>query len=143
MTLTKSGLRSFIHRHGMGVISTVAPDGAPEAALVEIAATAELEIIFHAVETTRKCANLRDNPRIALVVGGWDGPETLQYEGVADEPEEPERESLKRTYFECCPRASGRAGWPGLTYFRIRPKWLRFSTYATPWSVEEMTFPFP
>jgi len=141
LPLTKSGLCNFVRRHGVGVISTVDPGGAPEAALVEVAATAELEIIFHAVETTRKCANLRGNPRIALVVGGWAGPETLQYEGVADEPEQPELESLKRIYFEACPHASGRAGWPGLTYFRIRPKWLRFSTYAVPWTVNEMTFP--
>ena len=141
MTVTRTSLRNFIHGHGVGVISTVSPNGAPEAALVEIAATAELEVIFHAVETTRKCTNLRADPRIALVVGGWNGPETLQYEGVADEPGEPELESLKRMYFAACPHASGRAGWPGLTYFRIRPKWVRFSTYAMPWSVEEMTFP--
>ncbi len=141
MTIAKSKLRDFINGRGVGVVSTVNAGGAPEAALVDIAATADLEIVFHAIETTRKSANLRRDPRIALVVGGWDGLETLQYEGIADEPEEPEREALKRLYFASCSRASGRAGWPGLTYFRIRPKWLRFSTYALPWSVEEMTFP--
>jgi pyridoxine/pyridoxamine 5'-phosphate oxidase len=140
MTMTTASLREFINRRGIGVISTISADGAPEAALVELAATADLEIVFHAIETTRKCANLRRDPRIALVVGGWDGPETLQYEGVADEPEEAELAALKELYFASCPLASGRAGWPGLTYFRIRPKWLRFSTYAMPWSVEEMTF---
>jgi hypothetical protein len=141
MTTAKSKLREFINRRGVGVVSTVNARGASEAAVVDIAATAELEIVFHAIETTRKAANLRRDPRIAVAIGGWDGPETLQYEGIADEPEEPELEALKQLYFASCSRASGRAGWPGLTYFRIRPKWLRFSTYAMPWSVEEMTFP--
>jgi hypothetical protein len=140
MTLTKASLRDFINRRSVGIVSTVSSDGAPEAALVDIAATADLSIVFHALETTRKSVNLRRNPRIALVVGGWDGPQTLQYEGVADELEGPELAALKRLYFECCPSASGRTGWPGLTYFRVRPKWLRFSTYAASWSVEEMTF---
>src|SRR6516225_1131230 len=99
MTLTKASLRDFINRRSVGIVSTVSSDGAPEAALVDIAATTDLSIVFHALETTRKSVNLRRNPRIALVVGGWDGPQTLQYEGVADELEGPELAALKRLYF--------------------------------------------
>jgi hypothetical protein len=28
--------------------------------------------------------------------------------------------------------------WPGLTFFRVRPKWARYSRYGANWSVEEI-----
>lgn len=139
-TLSLAALRDFVRRCGFAVISTVAKNGAPEAALVNIAATDDLELVFHALDTTRKCANLRQNRRIAAVIGGWDGEQTLQYEGIVDEPESPELERLIRLYFERCPTASGQGGWPGLVYFRVRPKWLRFSSYGRRWSVQEHSF---
>ena len=71
---------------------------------------------------------------------GWDGDQTLQFEGIADEPEQNELERLKIIYREMCPNAARRDGWPSLTYFRIRPKWVRFSNYERPWSVQELTF---
>ena len=73
MPVTKSALREFIRKYGFAVISTIAQNGAPESALVNIAATHELELIFHTIETTRKSINLRRDPRLAAVVGGWDG----------------------------------------------------------------------
>jgi pyridoxine/pyridoxamine 5'-phosphate oxidase len=138
-TLSLPVLSEFIRRCGFAVISTTAKNGAPEAALVNIAATDDLELVFHALDTTRKCANLRRDRRIAAVIGGWHGEQTLQYEGTVDEPDSPELERLIRLYFER-PTASGQGGWPGLVYFRVRPKWLRFSSYGRSWSVEEHSF---
>lgn len=129
----------FMRSHGLGVASTVSPDGAPEAALINIAVTDDLELVFYALQTTRKCANLRRNPRIAVVIG-WDNETTLQYEGVADEPRDEELERLKRVYRAARPDAGLQMAWPGLTYFRVRPKWLRFSNYGRQWSVREMSF---
>jgi general stress protein 26 len=140
MHITKAILREFVRNRGFAVISTVAENGAPEAALVNIAASEELELIFHTIQTTRKCVNLRRDARIAAVIGGWDGERTLQFEGISDEPEHRELERLKTIYREMCPSAAGRDGWPGLTYFRVRPKWVRFSNYDRPWSVQDLTF---
>src|SRR6185312_5253274 len=111
-----AALYEFIRQRGLGVVSTVSENGAPEAALVNIAASPDLHLVFHAIQTTRKCSNLRRDPRVAIVIG-WDGEKTLQYEGIADEPGEPELGELKKIYFESCPNATGRAGWPGVTYF--------------------------
>jgi len=36
----------FVRQHGLAVVATRGPDGAPEAALVGVAATDELEIVF-------------------------------------------------------------------------------------------------
>jgi hypothetical protein len=141
MQLTKAILCDFVRSHGCGVISTTAKDGSPEGALVNIAASEDLELIFHTIQTNRKCVNLRRDPRIAAVIGGWDEERTLQFEGVTDEPEYRELERLKTIYSEVCPTAAGRDGWPGITYFRARPKWVRFSSYDRPWSVQELTFP--
>jgi len=140
MQVTKAILREFIRNRGFAVVSTIAESGAPQSALVNVAASEDLDLIFHTIQTTRKCINLRRDPRIAAVIGGWDGERTLQFEGTADEPEDRELERIRSIYYEMCPNVAGRAGWPGLTYFRIRPKWVRFSNYDRPWSVHELTF---
>jgi hypothetical protein len=98
-----------------------------------------LELIFYALQDTRKCVNLRRDPRIAAVIG-WKDDTTLQYEGIADEPVDPELEAYKQIYAASRPGAAAQMLWPGLTFFRVRPGWLRLSDYGRPWSVEELTF---
>jgi pyridoxine/pyridoxamine 5'-phosphate oxidase len=137
LSLDRNTALEFIRHHGLAVVATGAPDGAPEAALVNIAVTDDLELIFYSLEETRKCARLRENPRIAVVIG-WDSNRTLQYEGLADEPQNEELERLKSVYAAARPNASFQMAWPGLVYFRIKPKWLRLSDYGRPWSVKEL-----
>ena len=52
---------AFIHARSLAVIATTGPDGKPEAALINIAVTPELEIIF---ETTDARANSPTSRRI-------------------------------------------------------------------------------
>jgi PPOX class probable F420-dependent enzyme len=139
MTLQKSTLVEFIRERAMGVVSTMSPAGAPEAALVNLAVTDDLELVFYTLQDARKCQNLRRNPKIAVVIG-WEDDRTLQYEGVADEPYGSVLDRLKELYAAARPDARAQMAWPGLTYVRVRPKWLRLSNYGHPWSVEEMTF---
>jgi len=82
--MTRAELLLFLQKHRLGVQSTVSPSGDPQAAVVGIAITPELEIVFDTVDTTRKCRNLRANPRIAFVIG-WDQGITVQLEGNADD----------------------------------------------------------
>jgi hypothetical protein len=66
--------------------------------------------------------------------------ETVQYEGVADSPKGTELESLQARYFETFPDGRERLTWPGVTYFRARPRWLRYSNYrVTPPLIVELT----
>ena len=132
-------LYGFLTAARYGVLSTVSRDGAPEAALVGFAPTQDLELIFETINTTRKYANMQRNPRVAAVIG-WEGEKTLQYEGIADEPDEYAVAELKKIYFALLPENRGHDGWPGLTYMRIRPLWIRLSNYGRPWSVEEFRF---
>ena len=138
--LTKSDIYDFIRARRFAVMASVDADGAPEAAFVGIAVTPDLEIVFDTTDATRKCPNLRRDARIALVIG-WDGEQTLQFEGVADEPKGEELERLKAIYFEAFPDGPQREGWPGLTYFRVKPRWIRMSDYNRPRRIEELTFP--
>jgi hypothetical protein len=49
-----------------------------------------------------------------------------------------ELERVKAAYFAVWPDGVARASWPGITYFRVRPSWIRFSDFngATPQIIE-------
>ena len=96
--------------------------------MVGYAVTDELEIVFDTLASTRKLKNLRRDPRIALVIG-WDAEQTLQVEGLADEPSGETLTRLKRRYFEAFPDGIERERWPGICYVRVRPHWARFSDF--------------
>jgi len=121
------------------VIATAGLGGKPEAALMNIAVTPELEIIFETTDATRKFANLKTNSRVSIVVG-WDGGETLQYDGVADEPEGRDQAEAQRLFLAAFPQKTSHQNWPGNRYFRVRPLWVRFSNYTPPRKVEEFRF---
>ncbi len=105
MAADRQTLLAFIRAHGLAVVSTVSAGGAPEAALVNIAVTDDLELVFYTLQTTRKCANLRRDPRIAVVIG-WDDETTLQCDGTADEPRDEDLERLKQAYRAARPDAA-------------------------------------
>jgi len=142
MAKTQAELFEFMRANGLAVIATASPRGAAEAALLDIAVTPELEIIFETTDATRKFRNLKDNPRVALVVG-WDNDQTLQYEGLVDEPLGREQERITAHYFSVFPQKLSHRNWPGNHYFRVRPAWIRFSNYNSPRTVEEHQFALP
>lgn len=92
------------------------------------AVTPELEIIFDTVKTSRKYPNLKKNPRVAWVLG-CSSEITVQYEGMAQELEGAELAKYKKTYFAAFPDGPARQSWPGITYFVVRPKWVRYCDY--------------
>ena len=123
-------LLRFLRSNRLAVQASLSRD-APQAAVVGFAISDALEIVFDTLETTRKAINLRQNPHIALVIGGLiPGDErTVQYEGIADEPSGADLEHLKAIYYSAYPDGPMRANWPGLIYIRVRPKWIRYSDY--------------
>lgn len=126
--MSPAALLAFLRRHKLGVVSTVSPEGAPEAAVVGVAFTDELEVIFDTLDNTRKCVNLRRDPRIAIVVG-WDEEITAQLEGIADEPTGAERDRILAAYFIPYPDGRERLAWPCITHFRVRLRWARYSDF--------------
>lgn len=120
----------FMNSERLAVLATVGDDRRPEAALMGFAVTPELEIIFDTVKTSRKYPNLKKNPRVAWVIG-CSTEITVQYEGMAEELEGEELAKYKRTYFAAFPDGPARESWPGITYFVVRPKWVRYCDYDT------------
>jgi pyridoxine/pyridoxamine 5'-phosphate oxidase len=84
--------------HRWAIEATSSPGNEPQAAIIGIAVTEELELVFDTLASSRKAANLRANPRIALVIGGWNDadPRTVQYQGVADFPVAPRWSSSRK-----------------------------------------------
>lgn len=143
MATTREQILEFMRAHRMAVQASVGSRSAPQAAAVGIAVTGAFEVFFDTLGTSRKMANLRANPRVALVIGGLlDGEEkTVQYEGVADEPAGGELERLKEVYFASFPDGPERQAWAGITYVRIKPRWLRFSDFTqSPPEIIELRF---
>ena len=96
-----------------------------------IAVSDDFEIVFDTLASSRKGQNLRRRSEIALVIGSLEGKDerTVQYEGLADEPTGPELARLTALYLRVFPDGHERQKWPGLTYIRTVPKWLRYSDY--------------
>ncbi len=143
MPITRAALLDFMRHHRLAVQSSVAPSGGPQSAVVGFVVSDGFEMFFDTLDTTRKTANLRVNQRIAFVVGGLtSGDErTVQYEGIADEPRGAELRRLQALYFERFPDGPNRLSWPGITYFRARPVWIRYSDFnQAPVDLVEFTF---
>jgi hypothetical protein len=126
--MTRVELLRFLQKQRLGVVASTSPDGDAQSALVGIAVTEQLEIVFDTLSSTRKCRNLRRHPRASVVVG-WDEEITVQYEGIADEPTGPELDRLKEIYFAVYPECMVHQSWEGITYFRIKPTWIRYSDF--------------
>jgi general stress protein 26 len=118
----------FMNSQRLAVLATVGEQMRPEAALMGFAVTPELEIIFDTVKSSRKYPNLKKNPRVAWVIG-CTTEVTVQYEGEAEELAGEELAKYKKTYFAAFPDGPSRESWPGITYFVVRPKWVRFCDY--------------
>ena len=125
--MTPSQLIRFVQRQRLGVVSSLAPSGAPQSAVVGIATSEAGEIVFDTLGTSRKAHNLRRDPRASLVV--WEDERTVQLDGLADEPIGAELARLREVYFAVYPDGRERLAWTGLTHFRIRPTWGRFSDF--------------
>ena len=137
--MDRAELLAFMARQRNGVISSIGPEGTPQSALVDIATTPELEIVFDTLDTTRKYVNLTARPACSVVLG-WSGEQTVQLEGVAELLRGEELERCRSVYFAALPNAPARLDWPGLVYFVVRPRWIRFSDFEQrPPLIKELT----
>jgi hypothetical protein len=129
-TMNRTDLVTFLRAQKWAVQASTGPGAAPQAAVIGVAVTDRLEVVFDTLGDSRKAANLRANPLIALVVG-WDDEQTVQLEGMADEPTGDDLARLKRTYFDKFPDGVQREALPRITYFRVFPQWVRYSDFRS------------
>ncbi len=140
--MNNSEIHAFMKSCRYGIVSSLSPEGMPQSALVGIAATPELEVVFDTVTTSRKYRNLKARPACSLVMGCED-ERTLQYEGIATEPEGSELQRFQEAYFAAWPDGRARLNWFGIAYFVVRPCWIPYSDFKpNPPLIEETTFPY-
>ena len=138
--MDREGLFRFLDSCSLGVVSTLGSDGAPQSALVGIAVTPELEIVFDTVQRSRKFTNLMRDSRASLVAG-WQDEITVQYEGTARRISSSELGHYHQVYFRKFPDGPARLNWEGITYFVVTPRWIRYSDYhRSPPQIVEFAF---
>jgi pyridoxine/pyridoxamine 5'-phosphate oxidase len=139
--MDRAEIHAFMAQFRYGVVSSMASNGTPQSALVGIAVTPQLEIVFDTIKSSRKYPNLVARPSCSLVVG-WGGEQTVQFEGIATEPKGAELTRFQEAYFAVWTDGPARLSWPGITYFAVQPRWIRFSDFdQSPPRIEEMSFP--
>lgn len=137
----KKKILDFMKTQKLMVLSTIHPNGSPEAAVMEFAETDKLELIFDTFTTYRKYPNLKANPRVAAVIG-WDEGITIQYEGLARELSGGEKEKAVQLRIAKMPHAAKFAAMKEVVHFKISPIWIRYADYSKePWEVFELEFP--
>ncbi len=123
----------------LAAVASTSDDYQPETAVVGIAVTADLEVVFDTVRSSRKYRNLIVHPKVALVI--WKNETTIQYEGEVRELGGPDDDHYREVYYSVYPDGRERtANWEGLTHFVIRPKWIRYSNFNEPVQIEELRF---
>ena len=129
-------------RNKLAVLGSTASTG-PQTALVGIAVTSDLALIFDTVKSSRKYPNLAADARCSFVIGlGGRGGITVQYQGeVREVTGAAELDRLKQIYFAVFADGPSRESWPGIAYFMVKPAWIRYNDYGgTPPVIEEFTF---
>ncbi|MBK7863632.1 MAG: pyridoxamine 5'-phosphate oxidase family protein [Archangiaceae bacterium] len=121
---------AFMRRQKHGAVSTLNARGEPQSAVVGYAVSDALELVFDTLGDTRKAQALRVRPACALTMWDEQAKATVQYEGVADEPKGAEFERVKALYLSVFPDGREREKWPGITWFRVRPRWVRHSDFS-------------
>jgi hypothetical protein len=138
--MTTRDIYDFTAGHRLGVLGTIGPEGRPQSSLVGIAITRELDIIFDTVKRSRKYGNLIARPECSFAIG-WEGEQTLQYEGIATELAGSDLDPLREIYFAAWPECRAHLSWPDIVYFAVRPRWIRYCDYdQKPPLIQEFNF---
>jgi len=69
--VTREQFVELVRAQPRGVVATVGPDGAPQAALVDFAVTDDGHLVFDSASDARKIDNIRADARVAVVRPSW------------------------------------------------------------------------
>jgi hypothetical protein len=143
MTISdRNRLLAFMRQELYAVQASVGDGGVPQAAIVGVVVSDQFEVFFDTLGHSRKATNLRQRPYAAMVLGpaASGSAQTVQLEGLADEPRGDELARLLQLYFKRFPDGRERQGLADITYWRIRPTWIRFSDFSVePAHIVEIT----
>jgi len=132
---------NFLKSQPLATVSIVNEDGNPESALVGFGEKEDLTLIIGTNKSTRKYKNILKNPKVALAIGFGNEMITVQYEGIAEFMPDDEEGGYKKLYYAKNPSAQKYESDVGQTYFKIIPKWIRYTDFnKEPEEIFEITF---
>lgn len=117
----RAAVGHFLRVCGSGVVATVGPDGAPQAAYVGLTATDDGIVVFDAAADSRKVINIAARSDVAIAVTGADI--TVQLEGRARITHDEERWRLGEAYCQRFPNS--RALDAGFALLAVQVHWAR------------------
>src|SRR3989344_3854638 len=135
---SRSDALTFLKAHSAGVLSTVSEGGKAHGSAIYYVADDSFNIYFITLKTSRKFANLSENPSVALTVGTQDVPQTLHLEGVAAMLQHEEEigahaaelmKDLTSNSRDYAPLT--KLGDADTAIIWIQPKWIRWGDFAS------------
>ena len=121
---------AYVRMQRTGVVSTLGPGGGPQAAYLPIAVTDAGELVFDAKPDSRKVANVRRDPRAAVVIGGADGT-TLQAEGRAEVLTGADAVRYGEEYLLTFPEFAESVRGGSVVIVRVQLTWARFGDFRS------------
>lgn len=129
---------AFLKAHTLATLATVSADGYPRARLVYYACDDLFNLYFLSLANTRKVADIRANPKAAIVVSSDDKQHMLQVEGTFEEMTDtatfgPMIAELSKNLFPenapSAPITHMDQGKP--VFFKLVPTWIRWGNFTT------------
>jgi hypothetical protein len=118
---------AFPRQHDLAALATVDAERAvPECAIVGIAPTEHIELVFGTALTNRTFRNVPMNPPVALMIGWSSVTGPMQDEGVAEEISASSLDRYVPHLLASNPDHARFADQPGQRFFLVRPVWIRF-----------------
>ena len=110
----------------LGVLATADKDGTPECAVVGYAAKDDGTIILNTNKNTRKVKNIKENNKVAVVIGWSFHDKNVQYEGTAEiiDRDHPEFTACEEFFFTTNPSAV-KFKSPDTIHIRITPTFVK------------------
>jgi general stress protein 26 len=134
----KKEILEVMERARWCVMATVDGNSNPEAAIVGFSHNDELELIVGTSSQTRKFANLKANPRIAIAIG--DNEAEVQYEGEVTQLDVSVDAAWMEEHLRQVPAAKFYFEDPDQTWFKVKPHWIRLSVHSAEHRIEEVSF---
>jgi general stress protein 26 len=140
----KTIIYEFIKQHHLAAMGTVNQQALPEVSVIgyvfkQIGEDFEIHVATY--DSSRKYANLKRNPRVALAIG-WESGKTVQIEGEAVKISDAEEiKELVWSDLGKMPTVAKYIKPERVVFFKIKPTWLRYSDFSTePWDRHELRF---
>ena len=119
------------------VLSSLGTDGEPQSAIVGFAEDENGWLVIGTSKLSRKYQNITHDPRVSIVIG-WDERKTVQYQGLASEAFNGERDKYCELHVSKHPSNARFKNNADNVYFLIKPTWVRFTdTSVLPWEITE------